>query len=60
MNSVAMGAMQRRAVMARLAWARGSRDEALKTMLAAADLEDSMEKHIVTPSPVVARTRAAG
>jgi hypothetical protein len=45
--------VQRRAVMAWLAWARGSRDEALKTMLAAADLEDSMEKHIVTPSPVV-------
>jgi hypothetical protein len=45
--------VQRRAVMAWLAWARGSRDEALKTMGAAADLEDSMEKHIVTPSPVV-------
>jgi hypothetical protein len=45
--------LQKRTVMAWMAWARGSRDEALKTMRAAADLEDSMEKHIVTPSPVV-------
>ena len=45
--------VQRRTVMAWISWASGSRDEALKTMHAAADLEDSMEKHIVTPSPVV-------
>ncbi len=45
--------VQRHAVMAWVAWARGARDEALKLMHGAADLEDSMEKHIVTPSPVV-------
>lgn len=45
--------VQRQAVLAWSAWARGARDEALKLMQAAADLEDSMEKHIVTPSPVV-------
>jgi hypothetical protein len=45
--------IQRQTVMAWISWARGSRDGALKTMRAAADLEDSMEKHIVTPSPVV-------
>jgi len=45
--------VQRQAVMAWIAWERGNRDEALKAMRAAADLEDSMEKHIVTPSPVV-------
>lgn len=45
--------MQKRAVTAWIAWARGDRDEALRSMQAAADLEDSMEKHIVTPSPIV-------
>jgi predicted Zn-dependent protease len=33
--------------------AQGSPDDALKSMRSAADLEDSMEKHIVTPGPVV-------
>lgn len=45
--------VQRLAVGAWAALARGNREEALKSMRAAADLEDSMEKHIVTPSPVV-------
>jgi hypothetical protein len=45
--------VQRLAVGAWAALARGNRVEALKSMRAAADLEDSMEKHIVTPSPVV-------
>jgi predicted Zn-dependent protease len=45
--------VQKRAVTAWIAWARGQRDEALRSMQAAADLEDSMEKHIVTPSPIV-------
>ncbi|HUP95150.1 MAG TPA: hypothetical protein VM164_09580 [Burkholderiales bacterium] len=45
--------VQNRAVTAWIAWARGAHDDALKAMHAAADLEDSMEKHIVTPSPVV-------
>ena len=39
--------------MAGLRWRRAHKDEALKSMRAAADLEDSMEKHIVTPGPVV-------
>ena len=45
--------VQRLAVAAWTALARGARDDALKSMQASADLEDSMEKHIVTPSPVV-------
>ena len=45
--------VQRLAVAGWTAFAEGNRDEALKSMRAAADLEDSMEKHIVTPSPVV-------
>ena len=45
--------VQRLAVAAWTAFAQGDRGEALKTMRAAADLEDSMDKHIVTPSPVV-------
>jgi tetratricopeptide (TPR) repeat protein len=45
--------IQSLAVTAWTALARGNRDEALKLMRGAADLEDSMEKHIVTPSPVV-------
>ena len=36
-----------------IALAQGARDDALKSMRTAADLEDSMEKHIVTPGPVV-------
>jgi tetratricopeptide (TPR) repeat protein len=45
--------VQRLAVAAWTALAQANRDEAVKLMRAAADLEDSMEKHIVTPSAVV-------
>lgn len=45
--------VQRLAVAGWIALAQGDRDAALDTMRASADLEDSMEKHIVTPSPVV-------
>jgi len=45
--------VQALAVNGWIALARGNRDAALKFMRGAADLEDSMEKHIVTPSPVV-------
>jgi tetratricopeptide (TPR) repeat protein len=43
--------VQRLAVDAWIALAQGARDDALKSMRASADLEDSMEKHIVTPGP---------
>src|SRR5262249_4016625 len=45
--------VQRLAVLAWAAFAQGRTDEAVERMRASADLEDSMEKHIVTPSPVV-------
>jgi tetratricopeptide (TPR) repeat protein len=45
--------VQRLAVDAWIALAQGAQGDALKAMRASADLEDSMEKHIVTPSPVV-------
>lgn len=45
--------VQRLAVNGWIALAQGARVDALLSMRAAADLEDSMEKHIVTPSPVV-------
>ncbi len=45
--------VQRLSVDAWIAFARGNRDEAFKSMRAAADLEDSMEKHIVTPGAIV-------
>jgi hypothetical protein len=45
--------IQRGAAAAWLAYAEGKRDEALKLMRAAADLEDTTEKHPVTPGPVV-------
>ncbi len=45
--------VQRLAVNGWIALAQGAQEDALKAMRAAADLEDSMEKHIVTPSPVV-------
>ena len=41
--------VQRLAAAAWIARARGTDDEALKLMRAAADLEDGAEKHIVTP-----------
>jgi tetratricopeptide (TPR) repeat protein len=45
--------VQRLAVAAWLAKARGQNDEALRLMRAAADMEDRSEKHIVTPGRVV-------
>ncbi len=45
--------VQRLAVDAWIAFAQGAREDALKSMRAAAGLEESMEKHIVTPGPVV-------
>ena len=45
--------VQRMAVEGWVAYVRGDRDGALKIMRAAADLEDSMEKHIVTPGAIV-------
>ncbi len=45
--------VQRTAAAAWIAQARGQRDEALRLMRAAADLEDKNEKHIVTPGRVV-------
>jgi hypothetical protein len=45
--------VQRLAVVAWAAFAQGRADEAVERMRASADLEDSMEKHIVTPSAVV-------
>ncbi len=45
--------IQRRAAAAWLAHAEGKRDEAISLMRAAADLEDSTEKHPVTPGSIV-------
>jgi tetratricopeptide (TPR) repeat protein len=45
--------IQRQAAAAWAARAEGKNDEALKLMRAAATLEDSTEKHPVTPAPVV-------
>jgi hypothetical protein len=45
--------IQQRAAAAWAARVEGKNDEALKLMRAAADLEDSTEKHPVTPAPVV-------
>ena len=45
--------IQQRAATAWAARAEGKNDEAVKLMRAAADLEDSTEKHPVTPGPVV-------
>ena len=45
--------VQRRAAAAWVALAQGRRDDALKLMRGAADLEDSTEKHPVTPGPIV-------
>jgi hypothetical protein len=45
--------VQRLGVSAWTALARGEREEALAAMRAAADLEDSMDKHIVTPAPML-------
>jgi len=45
--------IQQQAAAAWVARAEGKNDEAVKLMRAAADLEDSTEKHPVTPAPVV-------
>jgi tetratricopeptide (TPR) repeat protein len=45
--------IQRRAAAAWLAHAEGKQEEALQLMRSAADLEDSTEKHPVTPGPIV-------
>jgi tetratricopeptide (TPR) repeat protein len=45
--------VQRRAVSAWIAYGKGQTEEALRLARAAADLEDSSEKHPVTPGPVV-------
>ena len=45
--------IQRRAAAAWLAHAESKRDEAISLMRAAADLEDSTEKHPVTPGSIV-------
>jgi hypothetical protein len=45
--------VQRLAVAGWIALAQGAQADALRSMRAAADLEDTMEKHIVTPAPVV-------
>ena len=45
--------VQRLAVDGWIALAQGAQVDALSSMRAAADLEDSMEKHIVTPGPIV-------
>ncbi len=45
--------IQHQAAAAWLALAEGKHEEALKLMRAAADLEDSTEKHPVTPGPIV-------
>ena len=45
--------VQRLAVAAWRAWAQGRSEAAFILMRSSADLEDTMEKHIVTPSPVV-------
>lgn len=45
--------IQRRAASAWLAHAEGKQEEALQLMRSAADLEDSTEKHPVTPGPIV-------
>jgi hypothetical protein len=45
--------IQRGAAAAWLAYAQGKQDEALTLMKAAAELEDTTDKHPVTPGPVV-------
>ena len=45
--------VQRLAVAGWTSLAQGDRSEALRSMRAAADLEDSMQKHIMTPAPLV-------
>jgi tetratricopeptide (TPR) repeat protein len=44
---------QRKTVAAWVAFAEGDRDRALKTMQEAADIEDSVDKHPVTPGAVL-------
>ena len=44
---------QRLSVAGWIAFAEGRKDEALKLLQEAADLEDSIEKHPVTPGPII-------
>jgi hypothetical protein len=44
--------IQRRGAFAWLEWARGSRSDAIKEMLATAELEAKTEKNAITPGPV--------
>jgi hypothetical protein len=52
--------IQRRGAMAWLARAEGRNDEALATMRAAAELEDSTEKHNITPGPIATARELLG
>ena len=45
--------VQRRAASAELALAQGDREKALERVRAAAELEDSTEKHPVTPGAII-------
>ncbi len=45
--------IQRRAAEGWLAWAEHRNEEAIQALRSAADLEDSTEKHPVTPGPIV-------
>src|SRR5438552_734541 len=52
--------IQRRGAAAWLARADGRNDEALATMRAAAELEDSTEKHNITPGPIATARELLG
>ena len=52
--------IQRKAAAAWLAHAEGKNDEALQLMRAAADLEDTTEKHPVTPGPILPAAEMLG
>jgi hypothetical protein len=52
--------IQRRAAAAWLARAEGKNDDALATMRAAAELEDSTEKHNITPGPIATARELLG
>ena len=52
--------IQRGAAAAWLAYAQGKHDEALTLMRAAADLEDTTDKHPVTPGPIVPARELSG
>ena len=52
--------IQRRAAAAWLARAEGKHDDALASMRAAAELEDSTEKHNITPGPIATARELLG